>query len=93
MASGVISEGIRGFKSHPSHQITGSNRSFLGILSSVFPPEIIEEYRKHRIDEHLSGQFTDKEIWERYGMSESAFWMRYLPTVICPIFSQHPRNH
>jgi transposase len=31
-------------------------------------------YRKQIIDERVSGLFTDKEIWERYGMSESTFY-------------------
>jgi Mor family transcriptional regulator len=43
-------------------------------IHRYFPPEIIEKYNKQIIDEHVSGQFTDKEIWERYGMSESAFY-------------------
>lgn len=43
-------------------------------IHRYFPQEIVEQYRKQIIDERESGQFTDKEIWERYGMSESAFY-------------------
>ncbi|MBU4373162.1 MAG: helix-turn-helix domain-containing protein [Euryarchaeota archaeon] len=31
-------------------------------------------YRKQIIDDWKSGLFKDKEIWERYGMSENAFY-------------------
>ena len=43
-------------------------------IHRYFPPEVIEEYRKQIIDEWKSGKFKDKEIWERYGMSENAFY-------------------
>jgi len=43
-------------------------------IHRYFPPEIIEIYRMQIINERESGQFTDKEIWERYGMSESTFY-------------------
>lgn len=43
-------------------------------IHRFFPPEIVEEYRKKIITEWESGKFTDREIWERYGMSENAFY-------------------
>jgi transposase InsO family protein len=43
-------------------------------IHRYFPPEIVELYRKQIIDERVSGLFTDKEIWERYGMSESTLY-------------------
>ncbi len=39
-----------------------------------FPQEVIEQYRKKIIEEWKSGKFNDREIWERYGMSENAFY-------------------
>ena len=39
-----------------------------------FPQEVIEQYRKKIIEEWKSGKFKDREIWERYGMSENAFY-------------------
>src|SRR5659263_475547 len=39
-----------------------------------FSQEIIEQYRKKIIEEWKSGKFKDREIWERYGMSENAFY-------------------
>jgi transposase len=39
-----------------------------------FPQEIIEQYRKKIIEEWKSGRFKDREIWERYGMSENTFY-------------------
>lgn len=39
-----------------------------------FPPEAIEQYRKKIIEEWKTGKFKDREIWERYGMSENAFY-------------------
>ncbi len=46
-----------------------------------FPQEVIEQYRKKIIEEWKSGKFRDRELWERYGMSENAFYdliKRYL---------------
>jgi Mor family transcriptional regulator len=43
-------------------------------IHRFFPPEIVEEYRKNIITEWESRKFTDREIWERYGMSENAFY-------------------
>lgn len=43
-------------------------------IHRYFPPEIVEQYRKQIINEWESGTFKDKEIWERYGMSENAFY-------------------
>jgi len=39
-----------------------------------FPPEVVEEFRKRIIMEWESKKFTDRDIWERYGMSENAFY-------------------
>lgn len=39
-----------------------------------FPQEVVEQYRKQIIDEWKSGKIKDREIWERYGMSENAFY-------------------
>jgi transposase len=39
-----------------------------------FPQEVIEQYRKKIIEEWKSDKFKDREIWERYGMSENAFY-------------------
>jgi len=39
-----------------------------------FPQEVIEQYRKKIIEEWKSGKFKDREIWERYIMSENAFY-------------------
>ena len=39
-----------------------------------FPQKVIEQYRKKIIEEWKSGKFKDREIWERYGMSENAFY-------------------
>jgi Mor family transcriptional regulator len=43
-------------------------------IHRYFPPEVIEQYRKQTINEWKSKQFKDKEIWERYRMSENAFY-------------------
>jgi transposase InsO family protein len=43
-------------------------------IHKYFPPEVVEQYRKQIIAEWLSGKFKDKEIWERYGMSENTFY-------------------
>lgn len=43
-------------------------------IHRFFPPEIVEEYREKIITEWESRKFTDREIWERYGMSENAFY-------------------
>ena len=39
-----------------------------------FPQQVIEQYRKKIIEEWKSGKYKDREIWERYGMSENAFY-------------------
>ena len=39
-----------------------------------FPQKVVEQYRKQIIEEWKSGKFKDREIRERYGMSESAFY-------------------
>jgi transposase InsO family protein len=39
-----------------------------------FPQEVVEQYRRKIIGEWKSGKFKDREIWERYGMSENAFY-------------------
>ncbi len=39
-----------------------------------FPQKVIEQYRNKIIEEWKSGKFKDREIWERYGMSENAFY-------------------
>ncbi len=39
-----------------------------------FPQEVVEQYRKKIIEEWKSRKFKDREIWERYGMSENAFY-------------------
>src|SRR5512139_3016028 len=39
-----------------------------------FPQEVIEQYRQKIIEDWKSGKFKDREIWERYGMSENAFY-------------------
>lgn len=39
-----------------------------------FPQEVVEQYRRKIIEEWKSGKFKDREIWERYGMSENAFY-------------------
>ncbi|MCG2727583.1 MAG: helix-turn-helix domain-containing protein [Candidatus Methanoperedenaceae archaeon] len=43
-------------------------------IHRYFPPDQVEKYRKQIIDDWKSGLFKDKEIWERYGMSENAFY-------------------
>jgi len=43
-------------------------------IHRFFPPEIVEDYRKMIITEWEYRKFTDREIWERYGMSENAFY-------------------
>jgi transposase InsO family protein len=43
-------------------------------IHRYFPQEVIEQYRKKIIEEWKSGKFKDREIWERYGMSENAFY-------------------
>ncbi len=43
-------------------------------IHRYFPQEVVEQYRKQIINEWKSKQFKDKEIWERYGMSENAFY-------------------
>jgi hypothetical protein len=43
-------------------------------IHRFFPPEKVEELRKQIIDEWKSGKFKDREIWERFGMSENAFY-------------------
>jgi len=43
-------------------------------IHQFFPSEKVEQLRKQIIDEWKSGKFKDKEIWERYGMSENAFY-------------------
>jgi transposase len=39
-----------------------------------FPHEVIEQYRRKIIEAWKSGKFKDRETWERYGMSENAFY-------------------
>jgi putative transposase len=39
-----------------------------------FPQKVVEQYRRKIIEEWKSGKFKDREIWERYGMSENAFY-------------------
>ncbi len=39
-----------------------------------FPQEVVEQYRRKIIEEWKSGKFKDRDIWERYGMSENAFY-------------------
>src|SRR5450759_1809685 len=39
-----------------------------------FPQKVVEQYRKQIIEEWKSDKFKDREIWERYGMSESVFY-------------------
>ncbi len=39
-----------------------------------FPQQVVEQYRRKIIEEWKSGKFKDREIWERYGMSENAFY-------------------
>ncbi len=43
-------------------------------IHRYFPLEVVEQYRKQIINEWKSRQFKYKEIWERYGMSENAFY-------------------
>ncbi len=43
-------------------------------IHQFFPSEKVEQLRKQIIDEWKSGKFKDREIWERYGMSENAFY-------------------
>ena len=43
-------------------------------IHQFFPSEKIEQLRKQIIDEWKSDKFKDREIWERYGMSENAFY-------------------
>ncbi len=53
-------------------------------IHCYFPQEVIEQYRKEIIEEWKSGKFKDREIWERYGMSENAFYdliKRYLEPI------------
>src|SRR5665811_2618047 len=39
-----------------------------------FPQKVVEQYRKQIIEEWKSDKFKDREIWERYGLSENAFY-------------------
>ncbi len=39
-----------------------------------FPPEEVASYRKQLVDERTSGQYTDKELMKRYGMSKQTFY-------------------
>ena len=43
-------------------------------IHRFFPSEKVELLRKQIIDEWKSGKLKDREIWERYGMSENAFY-------------------
>jgi transposase InsO family protein len=43
-------------------------------IHRYFPPEVVERYRNQIINEWKSRQFKDKEIWERYGLSENSFY-------------------
>ena len=43
-------------------------------IHQFFPSEKVEQLRKQIIDEWKSSKFKDREIWERYGMSENAFY-------------------
>jgi transposase len=44
------------------------------IIHRYFPPEQIEKYRQHIINDWKSGLFKNEEIWEKYGMSENTFY-------------------
>ena len=43
-------------------------------VHQFFPPEKVENLRKQIIEEWKSDKFKDREIWERYGLSENAFY-------------------
>ncbi len=43
-------------------------------IHRFFPSEKVEQLRKQIIEEWKSDKFKDREIWERYGMSENAFY-------------------
>lgn len=43
-------------------------------IHQFFPPEKVENLRKQIIEEWKSDKFKDREIWERYGLSENAFY-------------------
>ncbi len=43
-------------------------------IHRYFPQEVVEQYRRKIIEEWKSGKFKDREIWERYGTSENAFY-------------------
>jgi len=43
-------------------------------IHRFFPSEKVEQLRKQIIEEWKSDTFKDREIWERYGLSENAFY-------------------
>lgn len=43
-------------------------------IHRFFPSEKVEHLRKQIIEEWKSDKFKDREIWERYGLSENAFY-------------------
>ena len=43
-------------------------------IHQFFPLEKVENLRKQIIEEWKSDKFKDREIWERYGLSENAFY-------------------
>jgi len=60
-----------------------------------FPQETIEQYRKKIIEEWKTGKFKDREIWERYGMSENSFYdliKRYSENESLKDKSSKPKN-
>jgi hypothetical protein len=43
-------------------------------IRKYFPPESVAEIRAKILELRESGKYTDKELWEMYGMSERTFY-------------------
>ena len=43
-------------------------------IRKYFPPERVAEIRAKILELRKSGKYTDRELWEMYGMSECTFY-------------------
>ena len=43
-------------------------------IRKYFPPERVAEIRAKILERRKSGKYTDRELWEMYGMSERTFY-------------------
>ena len=53
-------------------------------IRKYFPPERVAEIRAKILELRKSGKYTDRELWEMYGMSERTFYERVLKLNLIP---------